>query len=218
MASIILVDDHRVMRQGLKALLEEYEDFQVTGEADTGQEGVAIVKALQPDILVLDMALPDIDGVTVVRETKQCSPDTAVIILSMHNIDAYVRKALQAGALGYVLKDASSTELLTAIREALAGRKYLSPALAQKAYDFFIEGGIQAPLDPNLALSKREREVLAYIAGGATAPQIAGVLHLSPRTVEFHRSNIMHKLNLHGHKDLVAFCIRTGVLPRDGAE
>jgi DNA-binding NarL/FixJ family response regulator len=115
------------------------------------------------------MALPDIDGVTCCPGDKTVFPETAVIILSMHNIDVYVRKALQAGALAYVLKDSSSTELLTAIREALAGRKYLSPAIAQKAYDFFIEGGIQTPLGSQSALSKRERETLTYIADGMTA-------------------------------------------------
>lgn len=215
--SIILVDDHRIMRQGLKALLEESADFQVIGEADSGQDGVHLVQELKPDVLVLDMALPDIDGVTVVREAMRLSPLTVVIILSMHNVEGYVRKALRAGALAYVLKDSTSSELITAIREALAGRRYLSQSVAQRAFDFFVEGGIPAPLDPNLALSKREREVLPYLAGGQTARQIGDNLGISPRTIEFHRHNIMHKLGLKGHKELVRFCIRTGIFPEDRA-
>ncbi len=215
--SIVLVDDHRVMRQGLKALLEESTDFQVIGEADSGQDGVQLVRELRPDVLVLDMALPDIDGVTVVREAVKVSPKTVVIILSMHNIEGYVRKAMQAGALAYVLKDSTSSELITAIREALAGRRYLSQSVAQRAFDFFVEGGIPTPLDPNLALSKREREVLPYIAGGMTARKIGETLGISPRTIEFHRGNIMRKLNLKGHKELVRFCIRTGIFPEDRA-
>ena len=215
MISIVLADDHRIMRQGLKALLEENEDITITGEADDGKQALQIVQSQKPDVLVLDIALPDIDGVTVVREVMKISPETAVIILSMHNIEGYVRKALQAGARAYVVKESPAHELITAIREALAGRRYLSQAIAQKAFDFFAAGGIPPALDPNLALSKREREVLPYIAQGMTARQISINLHISPRTVEFHRGNIMRKLNLHGHKELVQFCIRSGVLPED---
>ena len=213
MITVVLADDHRVMRQGLKALLNDSGEFDVIGEADDGKGAIKLTESLKPDVLVLDMAMPDTNGATVTHEVMKRVPRTAVVILSMYNIDGYIRKAMQAGARAYVLKEETSEELLYAMREALAGRRYLSKAAAQRAFDFYVEGTSPITPDANLVLSKREREVLPFIAEGLTARQIAGKLQVSPRTAEFHRGNIMHKLGLKSEKELIRYCLRTGIIP-----
>ncbi len=215
MTTIVLADDHNIMRQGLRLLLEDKPGLQVVGEAGDGREALRLVESLRPDMLVLDMIMPDMNGVAVTAEVTKRLPNTAVVILSMHKLEGYVRKALQAGARAYVLKDATGDELVHAISEVVAGRRYLSPALSQRAVDFFVDGGIPATSDPNLALSRRERELLPLIGQGLTARQIAAKLHVSPRTVEFHRNNIMRKLGFRSQKGLIRLCVRTGLLPED---
>lgn len=213
MTTIVLADDHRVMRQGLRLLLEEDPGFQIVGEADDGQGALQLVESLRPDVLILDMAMPDMNGASVTREAIRQSPETAVVILSMHGVEGYVRRAMQAGARAYVLKEATSDELVRAVREAIAGRRYLSQALAQRAFESFVDPDPPATMDPKLVLSEREQEILPFIVEGLTAKQISEKLHLSPRTVEFHRTNIMRSLGLRSTKELIRFSVQAGILP-----
>ena len=210
MITIILADDHNVMRQGLRSLLEAEPDFRVIGEADGGEEAVRQVENLHPNVLVLDMIMPDMSGVEVIQQLKHTT--TLVIILSMFGTEGYVHKAMRSGARAYVLKQATANELVHAIREVVEGRRYLSRALSERAIDAYITETLNGNLDPFLALTNREREVLQKIAGGGTSKQLAKELNVSPRTVEFHRANIMRKLELHSQQDLLRYCLRTGIL------
>lgn len=213
MTTIVLADDHHVMRQGLRSLLEAEPDFQVTGEAGDGEEAVHVVESLRPDILVLDMVMPGLNGIEVTQRLRQTAPKTAVVVLSMFGTEGYVHKAIRAGAKAYVLKQASADELVYAIREVVNGQRYLSRALSERAIDAYVQETLSSDLDPALVLTAREREVLLRVADGGTSKQIAAELNISPRTVEFHRANIMRKLDFKNHQDLLRYCLRTGILP-----
>ena len=213
MTTIVLADDHHVMRQGLRSLLEAEPDFQVIGEAGDGEEALHVVESLRPDILVLDMVMPGLNGIEVTQRLRQIAPKTAVVVLSMFGTEGYVHKAMRAGAKAYVLKQASADELVYAIREVVNGQRYLSRALSERAIDAYVQETLNTDLDPALALTAREREVLLRVADGGTSKQIAAELHISPRTVEFHRANIMRKLDFNNHQELLRYCLRTGILP-----
>ena len=210
MTTIILADDHVVMRQGLRSLLEAESDFQVIGEAGDGNEAIRLAEEIHPDVMVLDMVMPGLNGVEVLQKLKE--PRTAVIILSMFETEGYVHKAMRAGAKAYVLKQATANELVHAIREVVAGRRYLSRALSERAIDAYVKETMNGNLDPFLALTGREREVLQKIAGGGTSKQLGRELNISSRTIEFHRANIMRKLGLHSQQELLRYCLRTGIL------
>jgi len=210
MTTIILADDHVVMRQGLRSLLEAESDFQVIGEAGDGNEAIRLAEEIHPDVMVLDMVMPGLNGVEVLQKLKE--PRTAVIILSMFETEGYVHKAMRAGAKAYVLKQATANELVHAIREVVAGRRYLSRALSERAIDAYVKETMNGNLDPFLALTGREREVLQKIAGGGTSKQLGRELNVSSRTIEFHRANIMRKLGLHSQQELLRYCLRTGIL------
>jgi len=215
MTAIVLADDHKVMRQALRLLLEGQPDFQVVGEADDGREALQLAERLHPDVLVLDMAMPDMNGAEVTQQVAKCSPATAVVILSMHRADAYVRKAMRAGAKAYVLKESTADELVKAIHEVVAGRRYLSRALAEHVVEWYVKGTTGATPEPHGALTSREHQVLALVARGWSARQVGAELHISQRTVEFHRANIMHKLGLRNQKELIRHCAQVGPLPAD---
>ena len=215
MTAIVLADDHKVMRQALRLLLEGQPDFQVVGEADDGREALQLAERLHPDVLVLDMAMPGMNGAETTREMSKSSPATAVVILSMHRADAYVRQAMQAGARAYVLKESTADELVDAIRQAVAGRRYLSRALADHVVEWYVKGTTEATEEPYRALTKREYQVLALVARGWSAGQVGAELHISPRTVEFHRASILHKLDLRNQKELIRYCAQVGPLPVD---
>jgi DNA-binding NarL/FixJ family response regulator len=215
MTTILLADDHQVMREGLRALLEAEPDFQVIGEAGDGLETVRLVESLHPDVLVVDMIMPGMNGVEVTKRLRQSSPATAVVVLSMYGVESYVHKAMRAGAKAYVLKEASASELVHAIREAVAGRRYLSRTLSEQAIDTYVKETLSTALDPLLALTTREREVLQMVAKGDTSKQIAASLGVSPRTIEFHRASIMRKLKLRNQQELLRYCLRAGILAAD---
>lgn len=215
MTSIVLVDDHNVVRQGLRALLEAEDDFEVVGEAGDGLTAVALIEQFEPDILVLDLKLPSLSGVEVAKKGVVISPKTAVVILSMYSDDRHVIESLCAGARGYVLKDASATELVFAVREALAGHRYLSPPLYDRAIEAYVMSAPALEAEAYDSLTPREREVLELTAKGLTSPDIAGVLTISARTAEAHRANLMRKLGLRNKADLVRFAVTTGVLSED---
>ena len=215
MTTIALADDHQVVRNGLRVLLEAEPDFSVVGEAGDGLEAVRLVERLQPDALVLDLMMPGLNGLEVARQVSQRSPQTRVVILSMYDNEAYVLEALWAGAAAYVLKESTSAELVRAIREAVAGRRYLSPPLSERAIEIYIQRAESAALDPYETLTAREREVLHLVAEGHTNAEIAARLFVSPRTVETHRANLMRKLGLHTQTDLIRYALRRGILPME---
>jgi two-component system response regulator NreC len=207
--TVVLVDDHPVVRQGLRALLETEPGFSVVGEAGNGLEAASLVERLKPTVLLLDLTLPELDGLETLRQVRQSSPQTRVIILSMHSTEAYVRAALRHGAAGYVLKDASAGDLIQAMREVCKGRRYLSPPLSERTIDAYLSA---APPDAYDTLTNREREVLRLVAAGLTNAQIAAGFSISPRTVETHRANLMRKLELHSLADLTRYAMEHGIL------
>lgn len=213
MTTIVIAEDHHVVRQGLRTLLEAEPDFSVVGEASTGVEACQQVERLQPDVLMLDLMMPDLNGLEVTRQLGEHATHTRVIILSMHSNEAYVLEALRAGAAAYVLKDSTADDLASAIRDVAAGRRYLSPPLTQQALEAYAEKAKSAGLDPYETLTAREREVMVLVAEGRTNHEIAEMLHISRRTVETHRANLMRKLDLGSQADLIRYALRRGILP-----
>jgi DNA-binding NarL/FixJ family response regulator len=210
--TVALAEDHRLVREGLRMLLQGEADLSVVGMAGDGAEAIELVTALRPSVLVLDLVLPTMNGLDVLRRVVADVPETRVVILSMHTDEWHVREALTAGAAGYVAKDADAAELLRAIRDAAAGRRYLSlPSRAQPLEP----GTIPDPQAGTAILTPREREVFQLAALGRTAQQIARTLGMSPRTAETHRRNLMRKLSLRSQTDLVRYAIRVGAVPPD---
>lgn len=212
MITIVLADDHRIVRQGLRLLLEAEPDLQLLGETGDGLEAVQLVAKLRPQVLVLDLMIPRLHGLEVTRAVRRDHPRTKIVILSMHADEPYVIEALRNGASGYVLKDAGGPDLVKAIHDVCAGRRYLSPALAERALTGYVEGRDKATLDIYETLTNRERLVLQLAAEGASNPEIAKKLFISPRTAETHRANLMRKLGLRSQTDLVRFAIRKGII------
>jgi DNA-binding NarL/FixJ family response regulator len=213
--SIVLADDHHVVRQGLRALLEATSDLLVVGEAADAGAAVDMTLRLDPDVLVLDLVMPG-NGLDALRQITRRAPRTRVVVLSMHSSEAYVVEALKAGASAYVLKDATASDLVRAVREVTAGRRYLSPPLSERAIDAYTSRALAAGAEPHEALTARETEVLRLAARGLSLQQIALELSISPRTAETHRANFMRKLGLHSQTDVVRYAIRHGILPSDG--
>jgi two-component system response regulator NreC len=210
---LLLVDDHAVVRSGLRMLLEGQPDVEIVGEAGTAAQALEAVEHYLPDVILMDIGLPDKSGIEATREIKMHFPRVAVVALTIHEDEEYFFKMLDAGAAGYVPKRAAPDELLTAIRAAAAGEVYLYPSLAKLLVRDFLSGdrqaGAQAGLD---GLTDREGEVLTYLAEGASNSEIAAALVISPKTVERHRENIMRKLNLHSRAELVRYAIRRGII------
>jgi two-component system, NarL family, response regulator NreC len=215
MITIVLADDHHVVRQGLRALLEAEADFSVVGEAGDGLEALQRVEQLNPNVLVLDVMMPGLNGLEVSRQLNKHSPHTHVVVLSMYSNEAYVLEALGNGASAYVLKDSNSGDLVHAVREVAAGRRYLSPPLSDRAIEAYQEKAKAASLDKYETLTTREREVLQLSAEGHTSAEVAARLGISSRTAETHRSNLMHKLALHTQADLIRYALRRGIIPMD---
>ena len=213
--TIFLADDHQILRAGLRALLESKNHFTIVGEASDGIEAVKMVRELNPEVLVVDLMMKGLNGLEVIRQVRKQSPDTKVIVLSMHANEAYLFNALKNGAVGYVLKDSTATDLITAINEALAGRHYLSQPLSHHAIAAYLAKAQEKPIDPYETLTSREREVLQLAAEGHTSTQIAAKLFASPRTIEVHRANLMRKLGLRGQIELIRFAIKHGIVDQD---
>ena len=215
MTTIILADDHPIVRRGLRSVLEAEKNFSLIGEAGDGLEAVRMVENLQPDILITDMMMPGLTGLEVTRQVRHRVPKTKIIILSMHASESYVLEALRNGANGYVLKDTVSEELVEAIRDVIVGRRYLSSQLSERAIETYILKAESTPEDSYDSLTTREREVLKLAAEGSTNNEIAERLFISPRTAETHRANLMKKLALSNHTELIRYAIRRGVLSLD---
>jgi DNA-binding NarL/FixJ family response regulator len=205
---ILLADDHAVVRQGFKMLLDAQSDMEIVGEASNGREAVEAAETLRPDVVVMDVAMPELNGIEATRRLAASAPHTRVIALSMHKDSVYVREILRAGARGYLLKDSGANDLVSAIRVVARGESYLSPAVSNAVLDDYRKQ-VTNPID---LLTSREREVLQMLAEGKTNKEIAGVLNLSVYTVDAHRGRIMEKLNLHSINDLVRFAVRNGMI------
>lgn len=207
---ILLADDHAVVRDGLRALLEASGDIQVTGVAANGREAVSETQRSHPDIVVMDVAMPEIDGIEATRRIVEKCPDTRVLILSMYLSAEHIYRALQAGAQGYVLKESAGEEVVEAVRALGAGKRYLSHRITETVINDYLHEGMKvSPLD---SLSLREREVLQMVVNGKTTAAIAQSLSLSPKTVETYRARIMKKLNVRDTVELVKFAMRHGLV------
>lgn len=210
---ILLADDHNVVRKGLRALLEAEQDFQVVGEANDGLDALQQVGKLHPDILLLDLMMPGLNGLEVTRQVSQRHNGTKVIILSMHSNEAYVVEALRNGAWGYVLKQSSEEDLIDGIHQVAAGQRYLGPPLTELAVKMYFERARATQAENAYdQLTDREREVLQLAAEGYNNAEIGARLSISPRTVETHRMNLMVKLGLRTQTELVRYALRRGII------
>jgi len=214
--TIVLADDHHVVRSGLRVLLENEMNCTVVGEAGNGPEALAMVERLQPDLLIADLMMPGLSGLEVARQARIVSPNTRIVILSMHADESYVREALRAGVTAYVLKETLSTEFLYAIQQAAQGRRYLSPPLSDRAIDAYASQTAETNLDLYETLTAREREILYLAAQGLTSAEIAEHLMIGVRTVDTHRASMMRKLGLHTPLDLIRYAVRRGIVTLDG--
>ncbi|MGQ9928212.1 MAG: response regulator [Chloroflexaceae bacterium] len=214
--TIVLADDHHVVRSGLRVLLENEINCTVVGEAGNGPEALAMVERLQPDLLIADLIMPGLSGLEVARQARIVSPNTRIVILSMHADESYVREALRAGVTAYVLKETLSTEFLYAIQQAAQGRRYLSPPLSDRAIDAYASQTAETNLDLYETLTAREREILYLAAQGLTSAEIAEHLMIGVRTVDTHRASMMRKLGLHTPLDLIRYAVRRGIVTLDG--
>ena len=205
---ILLADDHAVVRQGFKMILSAQPDMEIVGEAGNGREAVELAESLKPDIVVMDVAMPELNGIEATRRLTASTPHTRVVALSMHKDNVYVREILRAGARGYLLKDSVAADVVAAIRAVARGESYLSPAVSNAVLDDYRKH-VTNPID---LLSSREREVLQMLAEGKTNKEIAVILNLSVYTVDAHRGRIMEKLNVHSINELVRFAVRNGLV------
>ena len=210
---ILLADDHTVMREGLRLLLERQPDFIVVGEAADGRQAVALAETEDPSVVVMDIAMPLLNGIEATRQIVSRDHKIAVIILSMHFDESYVLRALKAGARGYLLKDSAEADLIKAVRSVCEGRTSFSPAISRMLLEDYIRQLQQRGEEDSYdLLSSREREVLQLIAEGKSNKEIASMLHLSLYTVETHRTHILQKLNLHSVPELILYAVRKGII------
>ena len=209
---ILLVDDHTILREGLHARLELEPDMQVVGEAEDGRAAVEQARLLQPDVVVMDISMPLLNGIEATRQIKCLPYKIEVLMLSMHEDESYIRQALTAGALGYILKDAAAQELIEAIRAINQGDAVLSSAITRLVIEDYLRFGEIRPSDDDDCLTPREREVLQLIAEGYTNKQIAEILNISIKTVQVHRTNMMKKLDLHNRGELIKYAIQKKII------
>jgi two-component system response regulator NreC len=214
---VLLVDDHAVVRTGLKLVLESEGDIEVIGEARDGFEAIEKARELAPDVVLMDITMPRLNGLEAARQIRKESPQIAVLFLTMHQSEEYFFQALKVGGAGYIPKSAQDTEVLLAVRSVKAGHTYLHPSVAQMLVSDYLErvrGG--GAMDPYESLTDREKEVLHLIAAGYTNREIAERLHLSVNTVHNHRTSIMEKLGLHNRMELLKYAIRKGLVSEEG--
>jgi len=210
---IVLADDHAMIRTGLRLVLERQKDFRVVGEASDGREAVALAQQERPEVVVMDIGMPNLNGIEAARQITALVPESGVVILSIHSDEAYVLRALKAGARGYLLKESPEADLIAAIRAVDAGKAYFSPAVSRMLADDYVRQLQDREIEDSYELlTTREREVLQLIAEGKSNKEIAAMLNLSLYTVETHRGNLMEKLNLHTVPELILYAVRKGVI------
>jgi DNA-binding NarL/FixJ family response regulator len=212
--TILLVDDHPMIRQGLRNLLGDVSDFQVVGEASDGLEALREIELKKPDVLVIDIMMPNLNGLGVLVQIQKLSPGTQAIVFSMQSAEVYVLEAMRAGAAGYILKDTGPGEIVKAIYSVMGGNRYLSEQLSVwlEENSLRVDG---MPVDLQQTLTMREREIIQMVAEGQSSNQIGSKIGISPRTVEIHRSNLMKKLNLKNQAELILYAIKHGIIPLD---
>ncbi len=209
---ILVADDHTLVRAGLTSLIARLPEMEVVGEAADGRQALRMVRDLQPDMVLMDIAMPGLNGLEAAERIHGIHPQTKIIILSMHASEEYVAQALKAGASGYLLKDAATSELEMALKSVAAGQFYLSPAISRQVVDNYLRGG---PTGVEL-LTPRQREILQLIAEGKSTRDIAETLHLSVKTVETHRAQLMERLDIHDVAGLIRYALRKGLISADG--
>lgn len=210
---IVIAEDHTILREGLHSLLSSEPELEVVGEAGDGRDAIRLAEKLNPDLILMDLSMPNMNGMDAIREIKKRLPEIKIIALTVHKTEEYILATLQVGANGYVLKDATHAELMIAIRSVLSGKTFLSPGVSEKVIDGYLEGRRDLKTQSSWdTLSPREREVLKLIAEGKKNREIAEFLYLSLKTVEKHRSNLMKKLDLHNAAALTAFAIEKGIV------
>ena len=210
---ILLADDHIVMRTGLRALLERQPNLEIVGESENGRETVALAASLRPDVVVMDVGMPVLNGIEATQTIVTQCPTTAVVILSMHADESYVMRALKAGARGYLLKDSAAADLIGAIQAISQGKSFFSPKVSRILAEDYVRVLKQnGAVDTYDLLTSREREILQLLAEGKTNKEVATALNISPYTVETHRSHILQKLNLHNSAELVLYAVRKGII------
>jgi two-component system response regulator NreC len=210
---VLLADDHGVVRKGLRFLLESERDLEVVGESSDGRQAVQDAETLRPDVIVMDIAMPRLNGIEATSQIVKRSPDSSVIVLSMHSDEEYLVRALTAGAKGYLLKDSAESDLVSAVRSVSGGRPFFSPSIASTLLENYVQQLQQRGLsDSYHLLSDREKEVLQLLAEGKTNKEVATVLNLSTHTVETHRTHLMQKLNLHNTAEIVLYAVRKKII------
>ena len=210
---ILLGDDHTVVRQGLRKILEGHDDWEVVGEAADGRDAVRLTLQLQPDVAVLDIGMPLLSGLEATRQILRRLPDMGILILSMHSEEAFITRALQAGARGYLLKDSADTDLIRGVTAVAAGKSFFSPSVAKVMLDDYLRHlASKGIVDRYEALSEREREIFQLIAEGRSNKEAADLLSISVATVETHRAHILQKLDIHSTAELVLYAVRRGVV------
>jgi two-component system response regulator NreC len=212
---IVIAEDHTILREGLRALLSSSPGLEIVGEAEDGLGAIQCARSVKPDLVLMDLSMPRMNGMDAIREIKNLCPGTKILALTVHKAEEYVLASLQAGADAYVLKDATHSELMVAIKSVLAGKRYLSPGVSEKVIEGYLEGRRESKLrSPWDTLTRREREVLKLIGEGYKNREIADYLCLSVKTVETHRANLMRKLDLHDVSALTRFAIEKGLITR----
>ncbi len=210
---MVIVEDHQLLREGLKTMISAFENIEIVGEADDGLEAIRKVRNIQPDIILLDLSMPKMDGISIMKEVKSQFPAIKILVLTIHEVDHYVLEAFNAGADGYCIKNASCQELEVAIKSVIDGKRYVSPAITSKVLEGYIQG--QKKLKEKSTwdtVTQREREILKLIAEGYLNKEIAEFLNISVKTVEKHRANIMKKLDIHNVASLTAYAIERGLI------
>jgi two-component system response regulator NreC len=212
---IVIAEDHTILREGLRALLASAPDLKIIGEAENGRDAIQCAETMEPDLILIDLSMPKMSGMDAIREIKRRSPGIKVLVLTVHKTDEYILASLEAGADGYVLKDATKTELMSAITTVLKGKRYLSPEVSGKVIDGYLEGKksikVRSVWD---VVTSREREILKLVAEGYKNREIADYLCISAKTVDKHRTNLMKKLDLHSVSALTAFAIEKGLVEK----
>lgn len=213
--NILIADDHTILRQGLRPILESEGEFRVIGEASTGLETLAKIERLRPDVVLLDLKMPSLGGLEVLRKVQQSFPRTQVVILTMFQKEAYVLEALRHGNCSYVMKGADSDLLVQAIRAAARGERFLSPPITEEDVENYARQAQNQDVDPYDTLTNREREIIHLVVEGLSSNEIAARLQISPRTVETHRMHAMHKLRLQNQTELMRFAMQHGIIPME---